>query len=300
MRGAWASLIVCVTFLSGTAAVAQTARIVAANDDTAHPFALPQDLSEEARAKLPTIDASVSQQVRHFIANLLSSSTKTQKVQESVRYAKIDWYSGATVSVIDRDLARERLESCTATNPVLLRKEELPKAKQYVVVELNCRGNAPLYRQVFAVVTVEEHTVTAVYLNLGQLPRAIRVAPPPAVSMEVAQARVTIVKSLLRHTYEKNELEAERILLPTANLTEDHGKLKIYAPALGELSDKCVRSGPFRVEETAVVIPWKCNGGSLHEYSTSVFAFEGDKIASVDISETLFVPPPAPRDGEQH
>lgn len=104
-------------------------------------------------------------------------------------------------------------------------------------------------------------------------------AEAPSVAMDVARARVEMVKSLLASAGSGNAAALEAISGPGAN-ANINGAIAPLAPAALAPLGSCSRSGPFTVSEYGVMLKMACNG-SLPADATVLVTFAEEKIVSV-------------------
>ena len=117
---------------------------------------------------------------------------------------------------------------------------------------------------------------------------------PPAVSMDVARARVAKVKTLLAVAANGNAAALAPIAAPGAT-TDINGIMGLLKPEAIAPLKGCTRVKPFEVNEDAVVLTMRCTGG-LPADTTTEIDFDGELIAKVSAAQTVYRPstPPAP------
>lgn len=102
-------------------------------------------------------------------------------------------------------------------------------------------------------------------------------ADPPSVPMDVAKARVEMVKTLLASAGGGGSLKA--ISGEGAN-TNIGGAIAALTPSAIAPLQSCTRSGPFTVSEYGVMVRMACSG-SLPADATLLVTFADEKIVSV-------------------
>ena len=97
--------------------------------------------------------------------------------------------------------------------------------------------------------------------------------------MEVAQARVAKVKTMLADAASGDSASLAAITLPGAGAYIDGKASMVTVDALAPLK-ACTRKGPFTVSEDSVTVVLSC-GGDLSQEPKVVVSFLNENIASV-------------------
>jgi hypothetical protein len=123
--------------------------------------------------------------------------------------------------------------------------------------------------------------VTAIFALLlaAAAPAATPTPEPPSVPMDVAKARVAMIKTLLGAASSGSDSALKSVIGPDANANFNGAVSALDAKAIAPLGS-CRRNGPFTVSEDGVMVKMACTG-TLPADATVLFTFTNEKISSV-------------------